>query len=303
MTLIDTLPRASNARGPALAPGDPQAAATTPSTGVIVLPPPAPRIPGLAGVLRFDPLAPLTAILPFIMIVGTSLSWHPGAFVLCLVSPLLVLAQPRRGLRTLLALLLFTGLLTIGCAGAPTTMRVHDSAEVFSAWPLFTPEHWNSAFDVSARIGAILSLILLAGLLSDPADTIRAFVLHLRMPSRIGQAGIAALGFTGFLRREHRAILESHILRGSDVTTPLLGSALRWLKSAPALVAAAIRRAERMSMSMDARGFGAYPTRTETSVFSWRLRDSLLIICSFAAALVLIRLTGDSGFALTPVRS
>lgn len=299
MTLIDTLPGASNARGPAPAPGDPQAAATS----AIIFPPPAPRIPGLAGILRFDPLAPLTAILPFIAIVGTSLSWHPGVFVLCLVSLLLVLAQPRRGIRALLALLLFTGLLTIGCAGAPTTMRVHDSAEVFNAWPLFTPEHWNSAFNISARIGAILSLILLAGLLSDPADTIRAFVLHLRMPNRIGQAGIAALGFTGFLRREHRAILESHILRGSDVTTPLLGRALRWLKSAPALVAAAIRRAERMSMSMDARGFGAYPTRTETAVFSWRLRDTLLIVCSFAAALVLIRFTGDSGFALTPVRS
>ncbi len=310
MSLIDTSARAESRAHPSL-PGaspSPQArlGAHTPSARAprsSALPPPTPTIPGLAGRVRFDPLAPLMAILPLIALTGTSLSWRPAALILALVAPMLLVAQPRRGSLSLVFLLLFTALLTLGSAIAPPSANLHDDANLFSAWPWFSPEHWNSAVNVSARIGAILALILLAGLLSDPSDTIRAFVVHLHMPSRIGQAGIAALGFAALLRREHRAIREAHLLRGSSFELPILEAGLRWLRSAPALVAGAIRHAERVSMSMDARAFGAYPQRTQRSDFSWRLRDTLLLACAFTTTAVLVRIMWDSGFVLTPTRA
>ncbi len=309
MTLIDTRARSDFRAHPKLVGSSflqdrlEDHAPSAPVPQSLVLAPPEPVIPGLAGRVRFDPLAPLVAILPLIALTGTSLSWHPAALILVLVAPMLLVAQARRGSLSLLFLLLFIVLLTLGCASAPPSLGLHDDASLFTAWPWFSPEHWNSAFNVSARIGAILALILLAGLLSDPSDTIRAFVVHLRMPTRIGQAGIAALGFAKLLRREHRAIREAHLLRGSSFDLPILETGLRWLRSAPALIAGAIRHAERVSMSMDARAFGAYPRRTERSDFSWRRRDTLLLICAFTATVVLVRFMWDSGFVLTPTRS
>ena len=270
-----------------------------------VLPPPQPPEPlGLRSLLGFDPLSPLLAIIPFIAIVGTSLSWHPGALVLLLVAPMLPLAQARRGSASLLGLAVFVLLLTLGIAAASSapTIPLTDDPSALPPLPWFAAEQWNIAFNTSARIGAIIALLLFAGLLSAPEDTVRAFVIHLKMPNRIGQAGITALGFLPALRREHRSILEAHLLRGSRLDLPLLETPVRWARSAPALIAAAVRRAERTAMSMDARAFGAFPTRTERSALSWRPRDTALVLLALLLAAVLLHQSWDTGFAVTPNR-
>lgn len=62
----------------------------------------------------------------------------------------------------------------------------------------------------------------------------------------------------------------------------------------PALMAGALRHAERVSMSMDARGFGAYRHRTERSTPRWRWRDTLLVlVCWALAAAIVVRFGGD----------
>ena len=104
------------------------------------------------------------------------------------------------------------------------------------------------------------------------------------------------------MRREHRSILEAHLLRGSRLDLPLLESPVRWARSAPALIAAAVRHAERTAMSMDARAFGAFPTRTERSALSWRPRDTALVLLALLLAAVLLHQSWDTGFAVTPNR-
>lgn len=269
----------------------------------IPLPPPPPIQPGLSGRLRFDPLAPLIAVLPFIAIAGLSLSWHPAGLICAVAAVLLIIIQPRRGTLSALALSVFLFALTIGFASSTQGARVFDEAAPLARLPFFEPDQWNTALNITARIGAILMLLLVAGLLSNPEDTVRAFVVHLAMPNRIGQAGIAALGFARVLRREQRSILEAHMLRGSSLDVPIVEWPIRWLRSMPTLVAAAVRHAERVSMSMDARAFGAFDTRTELTDFSWRRRDTALVLVAFATAALLIHSVWDSGFALTPNRS
>ncbi|MDC4232165.1 energy-coupling factor transporter transmembrane protein EcfT [Actinomyces sp. B33] len=262
-----------------------------------VLPPPRPAPSGLAGVLRLDPLAPFLAILPVIAVIATSYSPEPGALALAVAVPLMVLAQPRRGLRAAALILVFASLLTLG-AGWSADPAAAPSPDAPTGLPLLSPGQWASGINLSSRIASIVSLIVTAGLLSSPEDTIRAFVVHLRMPSRIGQAGTAALGFIGVLRREQQSILEAQMLRGSSLDLPLIGTAARWLRSVPALVAAAVRHAERVSMSMDARAFGAHPTRTERTDFVWRARDTLVLLLALAATAALVAAFWDDGFGL-----
>ncbi|QWW19274.1 energy-coupling factor transporter transmembrane protein EcfT [Schaalia sp. 19OD2882] len=265
-------------------------------TTALLPPPPTPR-PGLSGMLRLDPLAPLIAIIAPIAAISTSCTWEVGALTMCVLLPLLVVIQPRRGAWAAIGILVFTTVLTLGFAS--TTDIGHERAQaIISHLGWFSPTQWDGALNFTARVGAILTLLLAAGLLSGPEDTIRAFVVHLKMPNRIAQAGIAALGFASVLRREQRSIIEAHILRGSALDAPILGGAIRWFRSMPALVAAAVRHAERVSMSMDARAFGAHPTRTERTDFSWRMRDTVFLILAFAATGLLIGAYWDVGFAI-----
>ena len=46
------------------------------------------------------------------------------------------------------------------------------------------------------------------------------------------------------------------------------------LGTAIPLLASAIRHAERVALAMDARAFGAHPTRTERTLSRWRARDT-----------------------------
>lgn len=269
---------------------------------VITLPPPLRPYPGLAGRLAFDPLAPLLAVLPLIAVIGTSLSWHPGALVLLGTLPLLVAAQPRRGGTAAAAILVFSSLMTLGFASSDTHRAPVEGALALTL-PLFPADQWNGALDLSARFGSIIALLVLSGLLTRPEDTVLALVLHMRMPSRLGEAGRAALTFFPSFRREHRAIREAHLLRGSRLNLPVVNAPMRWVRSLPALVAAAIRRAERVSMSMDARAFGAYPQRTERTSVVWRLRDWFLLFLAAAVTALLVYIYWDFGFSLSPEHS
>lgn len=267
---------------------------------VAVLPPPRKRIPGLAGLVAFDPLAPLVAVILPLVMVGSSISWHPGLLALAITVPLLVLAQPRRGSLFAVAVVALSVAITYGLGSS-----VPASGTGGASWhTLFlTQQQVHAGAGLGVRIGGLLALILLAGLLSDPSDMLRSAVAHLGLPLRVAQAGITALSFTAVLRREHRAILEAHLLRGSQLDLPFLGPVLRWTRSAPTLVAAAVRHAERVSMSMDARAFGAHPRRTERRVFTWRLRDTTLVLAGVALAAGLFLIARESGFAFFPTRS
>ena len=50
------------------------------------------------------------------------------------------------------------------------------------------------------------------------------------------------------------------------------------------LLAGAIRHAERVALAMDARAFGAHPTRTERYLVPFRARDAVFIVLFWAAS-------------------
>ncbi|WP_175954452.1 energy-coupling factor transporter transmembrane component T [Schaalia sp. Marseille-Q2122] len=267
-----------------------------------MIPPPLPSLPGLAGRLNFDPLSPFAAALPLMLAVASLNTPLPALWTLTLTIPLLFLIQPRKGIPIALALLVFATVLSLSMAQATPISKVGASPVVFELWG--APIEHNQLFvgaKLGAKLAAVISLAALTGLLATPQDLLRSLVQHLRLPYRVPYAGIAALSFMSRFRDEHRAIREAHALRGSRLRTPLLTVPVRWVTSIPALTAAAVRHAERMSMSMDSRAFAAFPTRTEPRVLTWRWRDSVLLLAGWVATVAVAYFFGDAGVVLHDV--
>lgn len=263
------------------------------------LPPPLPGLPGLAGWLGFDPLSPFVAVFPLMLMTATLNTPIPSLLVCAVTLPLLVILNPRRGTAMALGLVLFGSILTVTMTQAVPISKVGASEVVFSVLgsDVQVNQVWHGT-KLGAKIVAVISLAALTGMLASPHDLLRALVQHLRMPYRVPYAGIVALSFIARFSDEHRAIREAHALRGSRFRTPILSVPARWVTSVPALTAAAVRHAERVSMAMDARAFAAYPTRTEPRVLKWRVRDSLLIIGGLALVALMYWAFSGNGFIL-----
>lgn len=260
------------------------------------LPPPLPRLKGVAGWLNFDPLSPFIAVLP-LMFAPTLLNTPIPALLICAVSiPLMVVIHPARGLIAATFILLFCGILTLSMTHAIPLEKVEPSPELFHLWG--SPITVNQLFfgsKLGAKVGAILSLAIVTGLLATPQDMLRAVVQHLRIPYRIPYAGIAAVSFVQQFREQHRIIQEAHALRGSRWRLPLIATPLRWVTSLPALTASAVRHAERVSMSMDSRAFAAYPKRREPRILRWRWRDTLLVVTCWTLAATILYFFSSAG--------
>ena len=255
--------------------------------------------PGLSALLAFDPLSPFTAIVPIVVVIALQTPPVPALWALGTATVLLTLIDLRRGPLLAAAVLALAAVIAVLLAVSAPIERVGASPVVIDAFGVSLQHNQVVAgARLGGKLGAALSLFLLTGLLAGPQDLLRAMVIHLRVPYRIAYAGMAALGFRERFAAEYRVIQEAHALRGTRARLPVLRPLARRWSAVPALMAGAVRHAERVSMSMDARGFGAHRTRTERSVPRWRWRDTLLVLVCWALAAAIVLRFGDGGLVI-----
>ena len=127
------------------------------------------------------------------------------------------------------------------------------------------------------RIAAILMLSLIVGLTTTGAGLVLALVQNLRVPYRIGYTALAALRFVPRFGHELEIIRAAHRVRGTEAARGPVAAVRRTMGYAIPLLASAIRHAERVALAMDARAFGAHPTRTERTISPWRARDTVFV--------------------------
>lgn len=270
----------------------PQAAAAPEADRAQGAGPDQPTGPGLARLLRLDPLSPFTAVLPVVVVVATRSTSAPPLWALAAGVVLLVAADLRRGPLIAAAVLALAGLVGTMLALSAPLERVGTSPVVVESLGLQRNQLLAGA-RLGGKLGAAMSLFILTGLLAHPQELLRALVRHLHVPYRIAYAGVAALSFRERFSHEYQVIQEAHALRGTRAPLRVLRPLMRRWSAAPALMAGAVRHAERVAMSMDARGFGAHPTRTERSAPRWRWRDTLVVLLGWGlAALVAWRFSG-----------
>lgn len=147
----------------------------------------------------------------------------------------------------------------------------------------FTVAAWATGLGTALRLVAIVLLSLVGGIATAGDDFVRSLVQHLRVPYRFGYAAMAAFRFVPRFQSELDVIRAARRVRGIDRGR----GPLAWLRSqldvAIPLLAGALRHADRVALSMDARAFGFARTRTERHILQTDTGDWVLLPIAWAA--------------------
>jgi len=239
--------------------------------------------------LRRSTVADPTAFLPAADAVAKLGAAVMVAFVAFLsrdpVTPAILLAGvalviPASGLRSrdlarLLGPLLIAasllGVLNAVLAGTPAVAAAGDAPS--RAWV---------GLGLGLRIAAIAVASSLALATTDPADLAAGLIGHLRVPPRLAVGALASLRMAPILATEWGTIALARRARGVDAgRNPLVAMRLA-LGALVILLVSAIRRASRMALAMDARGFASGIPRTLARPPRMRRTDWLLLAAAGA---------------------
>ncbi|MGE2735214.1 energy-coupling factor transporter transmembrane component T family protein [Mycolicibacterium vaccae] len=206
---------------------------------------------------RINPVARLAAA--FVIAVGLvlSLDWVSATTALALeLILILVLRVPWRPLLirgSLLVLVAGLTALTILLYGEPSGV-VH--------WQFLLITVSDGSIDLAlATFLRVLAIALPSVVLfidTDPTDLADGLGQVLRLPARFVLGALAGLRLVGLLRQDWRYLGYARRARGVADQARLRRAA----GQAFALLVFAVRRGSTLATAMEARGFGAYPTRT-----------------------------------------
>lgn len=235
-----------------------------------------------------NPLAKVAAVIPAMLLL-IFVRDHVTPLAFLALSYALILTGAR--MTRLTALVLFVAIpLGVALIGLGFSLWV-DAALVADTAPLLRIGGWTLHSGAVAiglatglRLGAILTLALIGGLTTTGPDLVRASIQQLRVPYRIGYTALAAFRFVPRFGHELQVIRAAHRVRGHHGGRgPFARIARGWGYIVP-LLAGAIRHAERVALAMDARAFGAHPSRTERYPVPWRWRDTVFVGAVLAAS-------------------
>jgi energy-coupling factor transport system permease protein len=118
------------------------------------------------------------------------------------------------------------------------------------------------ALTVFFRIQGFFAASLAFVLTTDPTELVEALVQQLHLSYRFGYGAHAAYRFVPSFQDDLATIRAAHRLRGADLARDPAALVRQYVGYLVPLLVGGIRRAERVALAMDARGFGAYPDRT-----------------------------------------
>jgi energy-coupling factor transport system permease protein len=143
-------------------------------------------------------------------------------------------------------------------------------------------------------IGLRLVGIALAGIVAvasiDPTDLADALVEHLHAPRRFTVGALAAFRLMPLFADEWQTIALARRARGLDN-----GRVTAFFSMTRSLLVAAIRRATRLAVAMDGRGFADRGCRTLARPRAINARDWSLVAAAIATALVTAALSAGVG--------
>lgn len=223
-------------------------------------------LPVAALVTFFDePLAPLA-----LAILGAVTTWRVGRV------PWASIQRPFS-----LALLLGFGLFwssVVFYAGPGA-----DEPSLLTGPVAITPAGIVFGLTVVCRLLAIFAASMLFVLTTNPVDLVVALIQQARLPVRVGYAIFAAYRFMPLVHEEFENIQAAHHVRDMAADRGIVARARQLFGYAIPLLAISVRRAERVALAMDARGFGARADRTYYRQTAFARADAVFIFCAIAA--------------------
>ena len=254
----------------------PGAAGTGAADSCAGLPEPAPVPPrpqprrGLFTSL--NPFTLFASVLPVMVMVFALRNHHLNLGILLTSSVLIVAARAslRRTMASVVAPWVVTALMTwifsSGVHHQETAARLYDLGDAVTG---------------GTGIGALIALVLVSGVSTDPEALIRTLTTTFHMPYRLGAAGTAAIAFITRFHGDFVLLRTARALRGVGGRWGMLAPVVRWIGSILPLMILAIQHAERVALSMDSRAFGAHRRRTEMTDEPWRARDWGVVVLAW----------------------
>lgn len=223
-----------------------------------------------------NPVAKLAAAL--VVAVTLVLSVDPVSGGVALALELLVLPWCGLGPRALLVRL-WPVLLAAPVAGFTTALFGHASGRVFldlGPWLVTEGSLWlGLAILLRVLAVGIPGVVLFAT--TDPTDLADALAQRLHLPHRFVLGGLAGLRLVGLLVTEWRTLALARRARGAGDARGPVGRVRALAGQTFALLVQAVRRASRLAVAMEARGFGAHPTRSWARPSPLGARDALVV--------------------------
>jgi energy-coupling factor transport system permease protein len=233
---------------------------------------------------RASPLATLAVAAAWLVALTTTTDPRPPLLV-ALVAVAAALGPGRvaprdlaRGLAPLWAAALSVGLFNALLAPANSDPQ---AAALASLGPIrLTASAVEGGVALALRVVAIVAVGVAWGRVTDPTHLADALVQQARLPGRFAYGALAALQAIPWLAEDLVALREARRMRGLRTSwhpRVLVG-----------LLVLAIRRADRLAIAMDARGFSG-PSRTCFRVVRWGAPDAavaaggLLVLAAIVA--------------------
>jgi energy-coupling factor transport system permease protein len=141
---------------------------------------------------------------------------------------------------------------------------------------------------------AVYSMLFM--LTTDPTHVMLALVQHWRVPPGIAYAAMAAYRFVPLFAAEAESIRLAHRVRGLGQGGGLGGRIEAARRFAIPLLASAIRRAERVAIAMESKGFDGHTRRTYFRTLRWRTTDVLFVLAMLATFGAIFALSHFLGF-------
>jgi|SRR6476620_4171383 energy-coupling factor transport system permease protein len=239
---------------------------------------------------RINPVAKLAAALVIAVGLVLSVDWVSALTALVLeVILVLALRAPLRSLLTRGAVLV----LVAGLTAVTILLYGEPSGVVHWHFLLITVSDGSITLAIATflRVLAIAVPSVFLFIDTEPTELADGLGQVLRLPARFVLGALAGVRLIGLLGQDWRYLGYARRARGVADQARIRRAA----GQAFALLVSAVRRGSMLATAMEARGFGAYPTRTwaRPSPFGWR--ETALICTAFVIVAVAISVSVGSG--------
>lgn len=215
------------------------------------------------------------AIVAVAMII--TLSGRAGLIMIVAELPLIALAGMRPRQWLIRGVPLASALLGILVANLLFT-DIRTGATILHAGPL-----WVTADGLAAAAEIVLRLLALAipGIVLfgrlDPTDLADALITHWHARPRIAIGSLAALRMAPLVLADLQQSYAARRTRGLIGRNPVQAIGL-FVGTLSAVLVSTVRRATRLSVAMDSRGFDSGVPRTVARRSRWRSRDTVVVL-------------------------
>lgn len=130
---------------------------------------------------------------------------------------------------------------------------------------------------------------------TDPTELMLSLIKQCHLNPSIAYGILTAFRFLPTMETDLETIKSAHRIRNAKKNKWYLEKG-RWYRYAIPLLAANIRKAERVAIAMEARGFESNMERTYYKTVYWKKTDTLFVICTILTVIFIILFSSYMGW-------